>query len=616
MTTTESRVSQAPEWTEIVEALHGALNVITVRSRYPTGHPARRQAEELATAGFVRVFERAPEVIVALIDGEFIVAERPRPELRKRLPGLADIMLRHDIECFVFQRGLTSAEFSLFGEIFAAAPDPSEPTRARELAQAKLAHILVRFAELRSQDAARGGVGDTESLVPAAHEMLVGVARAFVTQATVDPRPVRSIGERIVARCAARTFALEQRSYAEGAFDLAGHAVNVATTAAAMTKEAGYPTAACVEVAAAALLHDAGHLLLPSSLRGVPEPLLDERGRQIFRHHPFLGARALLAAGCPSLWAAVALEHHRGVDGAGYPAFDSKATPHELVRIVALANFVDRKRTLARGQVASALEALRMACSLQGRYFDRLTLRRFLLALGLYPPGTTVELSDRQAAIVTRANPGDAMRPEVCILVGPNAGNRIDLKGLNAVEQKHVLSIAREIPPPLVPWGGDVEGASAAVAEDRGPTKEARISLHELSQTLSDTTRLGSLPPERLPSTPPRETAAGVTTPSVRMPQGSLPPLRSSAPPPRGRSSAPYKPSGSEALSPLQRVPRVLMTPSEIARLPLDPRAGFLLSFMDGSSTVETVLDACGLPREDAVHLVMELLGHGAIEFV
>src|SRR5205085_8843755 len=118
------------------------------------------------------------------------------------------------------------------------------------------------------------------------------------------------------------------------------------------------------DIVAAALLHDVGKLALPVSIRHIPEPLLDDSARAIFRNHSFAGARLLLGWGCPPLWVAAALEHHRGVDGKGYPSLQS--IPHPFVRFVALANFVDCKRTRLAGRDGSpeADDALRLAAGL------------------------------------------------------------------------------------------------------------------------------------------------------------------------------------------------------------------------------------------------------------
>jgi hypothetical protein len=52
---------------------------------------------------------------------------------------------------------------------------------------------------------------------------------------------------------------------------------------------------------------------------------------------------------------------------------------------------------------------------------------------------------------------------------------------------------------------------------------------------------------------------------------------------------------------------------SQVRWLGLDHRSGFLLSRIDGVSTVEEVLDVCGMPRLEALKTLADLLERGAI---
>jgi len=58
----------------------------------------------------------------------------------------------------------------------------------------------------------------------------------------------------------------------------------------------------------------------------------------------------------------------------------------------------------------------------------------------------------------------------------------------------------------------------------------------------------------------------------------------------------------------LHCVPRVVVPLDQIRWLSLDHRAGFLLSLVDGTSRIEDVLDICGMPRLDALRLLLALL--------
>jgi hypothetical protein len=62
-------------------------------------------------------------------------------------------------------------------------------------------------------------------------------------------------------------------------------------------------------------------------------------------------------------------------------------------------------------------------------------------------------------------------------------------------------------------------------------------------------------------------------------------------------------------------VPRVTVTGDALKRLPLDHRAGFLLSLMDGSLDLETIIEVSAMSHDDALALVRDLYDSSIIEF-
>lgn len=60
-------------------------------------------------------------------------------------------------------------------------------------------------------------------------------------------------------------------------------------------------------------------------------------------------------------------------------------------------------------------------------------------------------------------------------------------------------------------------------------------------------------------------------------------------------------------------VPRLLVGPKEIAQLPMDPRAAFILGHIDGIQSMEEILDICAMPEADALELVERLRAMGVI---
>ncbi len=68
-----------------------------------------------------------------------------------------------------------------------------------------------------------------------------------------------------------------------------------------------------------------------------------------------------------------------------------------------------------------------------------------------------------------------------------------------------------------------------------------------------------------------------------------------------------------ERLGSLQRVLSLSVTADELRALPLDHRAGFLISHVDGVSTIEMVLDVSGMPRLDALRLLFGFIAEGIV---
>ena len=63
----------------------------------------------------------------------------------------------------------------------------------------------------------------------------------------------------------------------------------------------------------------------------------------------------------------------------------------------------------------------------------------------------------------------------------------------------------------------------------------------------------------------------------------------------------------SARIGPLDQVISVAINPEEVQWLALDHRAGFLLSLVDGQSTVDEILDISGMTRLDALKIIFDL---------
>lgn len=64
---------------------------------------------------------------------------------------------------------------------------------------------------------------------------------------------------------------------------------------------------------------------------------------------------------------------------------------------------------------------------------------------------------------------------------------------------------------------------------------------------------------------------------------------------------------------PLTAVPVVTVTADSLMKLPLDHRAGFMLTRIDGISNVQSIIDISAMPVEEAMQILEKLLTVGAL---
>lgn len=205
---------------------------------------------------------------------------------------------------------------------------------------------------------------------------------------------------------------------AERAHDdrLAAHSLAVMTLALLIGKQAQIPPAALPAIASGALLHDIGKLQIsPSILRS------SERNRHeeaIYQSHGPSGQDTARRAGtlAPPVLDAIR-HHHERCDGRGFPDRLSGNAIPLTARIVAIANRFDNLvNPLEPGRALSPSEALSVMWTRERPAFDEHLLQFFIRAMGVYPPGSIVRLTDgRIAAVVAAAAPDKPLLPTVMV---------------------------------------------------------------------------------------------------------------------------------------------------------------------------------------------------------
>lgn len=196
----------------------------------------------------------------------------------------------------------------------------------------------------------------------------------------------------------------------------AAHSLSVMTLTLLLGRQANLPEQALRILGTAALLHDIGKEgISPSILRS------SERNRHeeaIYQAHCRNGFNAVARVDgvSPAMLDAI-LYHHERFDGGGFPAGLSGNNIPLAARIVAIANRFDNLvNPVDYRHALPPSNALSTMWTREQKSFDRVLLQLFVRAMGVYPPGSLVQLKDRRiGAVVCSAGAAKPLSPQVMI---------------------------------------------------------------------------------------------------------------------------------------------------------------------------------------------------------
>ena len=296
-------------------------------------------------------------------------------------------------------------------------PDPATQAEIARLAEQKARQMAEKQERTKVMNELRGRL-DTAQKNHAGAAKAVGCAfKSF------DANPDESVVQ--IAEVSARSTAallsdpdsaivlIAEKAQADGS---AAHSLSVMTLALLLGKQARLPQDALRALGIAALLHDIGKSAINSAI--LRNTSRNKHEEAIYQTHCRVGYESALRAKSltPPMLDAI-LHHHERIDGKGFPDALSGKQIHVASRVVATANrFDNRSNPLDPRRALSPAEALATMWSKEQSAFDVVLLQLFVRAMGVYPPGTIVLLSDgRVGAVVASAGPEAPLSPQVMI---------------------------------------------------------------------------------------------------------------------------------------------------------------------------------------------------------
>lgn len=233
------------------------------------------------------------------------------------------------------------------------------------------------------------------------------------------PGEARASGEKLVSDCVREL--LENgdsviRLLSEGVGErAASHPVNVMVICLLLGRALGMNSEGLQHLGIAALVHDIGKLKLPVNLR---QPAASMAVADRSRYEAHVGESVALARSMnlPQPVVTAIAQHHEMADGSGFPLRLSGAELERASQVLALVNQYDRMCNPANGMDAlTPHEALSVIFAQLKARFDAMVMGAFIRMMGVYPPGSIVQLVNDRHAIVVSVNSTRPLRPKVIV---------------------------------------------------------------------------------------------------------------------------------------------------------------------------------------------------------
>lgn len=327
--------------------------------------------------------------------------------------ALAQSMERHGVESLTFDPSFGQSDAVALAEVLNLRPAPGLKVD-EELAARGVTAVVVGALADAGEVAERKERDLRREKDRALYRQLVSVLRAVHQEVVTTGSPNLGQAEDMVATIMTRLLEDDPavlgmatlNAHNEGALF---HAINVMIYSLTLGLGLGLPEDGLMGLGISALLHDVGKAAFD-----LEDP---DQARAAMLMHPKIGAEVLarFPEKDPALML-VAFEHHMGSDGSGWPDRPQGYATHPYSRMVAIA---DRHENLTKrgddGVPLTPDKAVMQVLREAGRSLDPLFARLFVKALGVFPIGCVLRLSDQSVGVVS-ATTDDMLSPKVRVL--------------------------------------------------------------------------------------------------------------------------------------------------------------------------------------------------------
>ncbi|MDP8298946.1 MAG: HD domain-containing protein [Candidatus Tantalella remota] len=427
---------------------------------YGEDHGLTDEAIESLHKEVTEILLEEEELTVGIIEDEIAFKEEPFYRTSVRIKGFIDQLKELGVGKMTFLRGLEKKELMVFNRCLNVNPRSfDEEEGFRKIFEAeRIEHIIVGKvgvgASTGTQKKSAGAPEDDASKqYEEGVDFLAKTYKDVKGNQPMDVEAARQVADGLLRDVLKNKDLLltltSLRSHDEDVFQ---HSVNVSVFTLMQSEALGIDEKHLVDIGMASLMHDVGKLTLPSEdaeKYDEPESEEEEKARG---ERNVEGAKILLDSPGISILAAIAaFEHDMDYDMSGYPKKLYGKELNLISMMIAISDYYDRERSKPEYYKEDGPENVYAKMMEQsGKKFHPDLLNNFFSLIGLYPPGTLVELDTKEVALVIRASVMDIRRPQVEILYDASGEKYEEPVVVNLLEKdkkgKFKWSVVKSIP--------------------------------------------------------------------------------------------------------------------------------------------------------------------------
>jgi len=199
---------------------------------------------------------------------------------------------------------------------------------------------------------------------------------------------------------------------------MAEHSLRTCIYAIALGRELGFRELELHNIGVCGLLHDVGMIKIPKAIIEKKGNLNNEEN-QILQQHPIHGKKLLISkSGIYPGAIDVAYNHHERLDGSGYPRGITEERIPYYAKIISIIDAYDAMisdKPYSKG--ISTLDACRHLYQNRKTLFDKDILKKFIHFIGIYAPGSIVEMNTGEIGIVIEIDNIDGVKPRILLVL-------------------------------------------------------------------------------------------------------------------------------------------------------------------------------------------------------